>query len=282
MVAVDARQEAGGKIVLTRQSDTEPRLMLRTEAARIARYEQTRDPALRRTIIEDHLPLARAVTRRFTLEPDNFDDLFQVACVGLVKAVDRFDSRRGATFSTYAVPTIMGELQRHVRDHGWAVHLSRRLKELTVDVQRTLDALQHDLRRTPTVGEIARSLRVHSDAVVDALRAASAHTAQSLDAPAVDGDPEPIVSSLGCEEPGYDLVEQRALLRALAPRLSECERTVLWLRLEQDLTQREIARRVGVSQATIARAQHVVARELSRLSDGIAASSGDAPASPGA
>jgi RNA polymerase sigma-B factor len=176
----------------------------------------------------------------------------------------------------------MGELQRHVRDHGWAVHLSRRLKELAMDVQRTLDSLQRDLRRTPTVGEIACSLRVDPDAVVDALRAASARTAQSLDAPAVDGDAEPIVSSLGCEEPGYDLVEQRALLRALAPRLSQCERTVLWLRLEHDLTQREIARRVGVSQATIARAQHVVARELSRLSDGIGASSGGAPASSGA
>lgn len=269
--------------MLTRKPNTRHGRRLRTETAKIARYQQTRDPALRHAIIEEHVPLARAVARRFTLEPENFDDLFQVACVGLIRAVDRFDPQRGAAFSTYAVPTIVGELQRHVRDHGWAVHLSRRLKESAADVQRTLEALQRQLMRKPTVGEIARSLRVDSDAVADALRAASAHTAQSLDAPAVDdGEPEPIVSSLGCEEPGYDLVEQRLLLRVLAPRLSQAERVVLWLRLEQDLTQREIARRMGVSQVAVSRAQRVVAHELSRLSDCIAASSDRARPGTGA
>ena len=246
------------------------RARLRAEAAQLTRFQQTRDAALRDAIIEDHLPLARRIASRYAGSSESIDDLFQVACVGLVKAVDRFDPARGSAFSSYAVPTMVGELQRHFRDHGWALRVPRELQELALDVLRARRELSITLSREPSVQEVAHSLQVSSRAVLDALGAISARHADSLDQPGPgkeDADAEPIVARVGCDEPGYERAEQRVFLEALHGRLSREEWQILRLRLVEDLTQRQIAKRVGVSQMTVSRTLRQIRAELVALAD---------------
>jgi RNA polymerase sigma-B factor len=249
---------------------------LHAESASLAHLRQTHDPALRDAIIEDHLPLARRVAARYASSPESVEDLFQVACLGLVKAVDRFDPGRGAAFSSYAVPTMVGEVRRHFRDHGWALRVPRELQELTLDVLRTRSHLIGTLSREPSVREVARALRVSSSSVLDALEAVSARHAQSLDQPASsegDADSETIAAQMGCEEPGYERAEQRILLQALRLRLSGDEWRILGLRLVEDLTQRQIAKRVGVSQMTVSRTLRHVRDELVQFAETLDAGS---------
>lgn len=243
---------------------------LHAESAELARLRQTHDPALRDAIIEDHLPLARRVAARYASSEESLDDLFQVACLGLVKAVDRFDPRRGAAFSSYAVPTMVGEVRRHFRDHGWALRVPRELQELTLDVLRTRTHLSGMLSREPSVQEVARELQISSSAVLDALEASSARHARSLDQPASsegDAESDTIGAQMGCDEPGYERAEQRMLLQALRLRLSGDEWRILGLRLVGDLTQRQIAKRVGVSQMTVSRILRHVRDELVQLAE---------------
>ena len=248
--------------------DAGRRQQLCEERAQLARYQSTRDPDLRAAIIEEHLPLARRVASRYAGGAENDDDLFQVACLGLVKAVDRFDPGRGVAFSSYAVPTMTGELKRHFRDHSWALHVTRDLQELVLNVYRARDELERRTGREPTVAEVARELSVSPAAVTDALHAASARSTRSLDepAPATDGAAaEPVGALVGDEDPGYADAEQRLLLATLTRRLSHGERVMLRLRLAEDLTQREIARRVGVSQMTVSRALSAVRAQLALI-----------------
>lgn len=245
--------------------DLPQRERLCSERAQLARYQQTRDPQLRALIIEEHLALARKVASRYAGGAESEEDLFQVACVGLVKAVDRFDPGRGVAFSSYAVPTMIGEVRRHFRDHGWALHVARDLQELVLSVHRARHGLERDLGRQPTAGEVADTLSVPRDAVIEALNASSARRARSLDEPLPrrDGvEDAPLVSQIGGEDPGYADVEHRAAVRELARLLSQRQRLMLHLRVAEDLSQRQIARKVGVSQMTVSRVLGAIREQL--------------------
>jgi RNA polymerase sigma-B factor len=227
--------------------------MLR-ERRLFARYRGRGDLAARDELAERFLPLATRLAQRYHRGAEPLDDLVQVASLGLLKAIDRFDPERGTAFSSFAVPTIAGELKRHFRDTGWALRVPRDLQELSQRVGRTTDRLVDELGRTPTVAEIADALAVTSEQVLEAREAATAYRADSLDRPfGDDQDATSIVDTLGADEPGYLQAEQSATLQAMMSVLSDREREVLRLRFTEDLTQSEIGRRVGLSQMHISR-----------------------------
>jgi len=204
--------------------------------------------------VERFLPLATGLARRYQRGVEPLDDLVQVASVGLLKAIDRFDAARGTAFSSFAVPTIAGELKRYFRDKGWALRVPRDLQELAQRVGRTTDRLVHELGRAPTVTDVAGALGITPEQVLEAREAATAFRAESLDRPCRDDqDASPVVDTLGADEPGYLRAEQSATLEAMMRVLSDREREVLRLRFAEDLTQSEIGRRVGVSQMHVSR-----------------------------
>jgi RNA polymerase sigma-B factor len=245
------------------------------------RYATGRRPVDREALVERFLPLARSLAARFVSRGDAFDDVFQVACVGLVKAIDRFDVERGGAFSSFAVPTIAGEIKRYYRDRTWTVHVPRDLKDLTLKVGSAAEALESELGRKPTVPEIAGRLRVSVEDVLDGLRASHAKRARSLDAPAPGGDRDDdhttFGATIGVEEAGFADVERSETLRHLMVVLTPRERAVLWLRFEADLTQQEIGDRIGLSQMQISR---ILREATSKLRDharhhGLGACEGD-------
>lgn len=214
------------------------------------------DAAARAELIERYLPLAIRLAQRYRPANDTADDLVQVASLGLVNAIDRYDPDREVSLSSYAVPTILGELKRHFRDRGWAVRVPRDLQELALRVLRANDALGRRLGRSPTAAELADELGVTAEQVVEAQEAATAYSSVPLDPPAEPDDEEPRrrrESSLGGVDPGYRLVEQRVLLGALMEGLSAREREILRLRFMEDLTQSEIGARLGLSQMHVSR-----------------------------
>jgi RNA polymerase sigma-B factor len=220
------------------------------------RYVDARDPLDRDAIVERFLPLARQLALRYQRPEEPFDDVFQVACYGLVKAVDRFDVARGVAFSSYAVPTITGEIKRHFRDRAWAVRVPRDLQELALRVERNVGDLTRELGRQPSVNEVARAIGIEPEDVLEALQAASAYRATSFDTPRPGGDDESgatLGDTVGRAEDGYDHAEQRAMLRDLMRSLTQREREVVRLRFEDDLTQAEIGDLVGVSQMQVSR-----------------------------
>jgi RNA polymerase sigma-B factor len=223
----------------------------------------------RERLIERYLPLARRLARRYQRADEPFDDLVQVASLGLVKAVDRFDHERRVVFSSYAVPTILGELKRHFRDRAWSVRVPRDLQELALRVDRAVVQLSLGQSRAPTVSEIADAVDASPERVLEALEAAAAYRAGSLDAPrSVQGEDagENLADTLGQEDPGYDRAEERAVLEPLLARISVRERTVLQLRFGSDLTQAEIGERMGVSQMQVSR---LIRQALNRLRAGV-------------
>jgi RNA polymerase sigma-B factor len=228
---------------------------LREDQELFARYADKHDPVDRDLLVERFMPLARSLASRYLRRDEPFDDIFQVACLGLLKAIDGFDISRGRAFSSYAVPTIVGEIKRHYRDRTWVVHVPRDLQDLTLAVDRTLQQLERELLRKPTVTEIADKLHVSDEDVLEALQAGRAHRVGSLDAPVRDEeDPASTVGErLGTAEPGFALAEQRAMLGRLMTVLSARDRLVLRLRYEQDLTQEQIGERVGISQMQVSR-----------------------------
>jgi RNA polymerase sigma-B factor len=228
---------------------------------------RNRDPSARELLIERYLPLARRLARRYQHTDEPIDDLMQVASVGLVKAVDRFDSTREVMFSSYAVPTILGELKRHFRDRTWSVRVPRDLQELALRVDQTFTRLSAGGRRAPTVNEISRAMGVSEEQVLDAMEAMGAYRASSLDAPRSirDEETESVAESLGFEDTGYERAEARAALAPLLARVSERERIVLRLRFAEDLTQAEIGERIGVSQMQVSR---LIRQALARLRAG--------------
>jgi RNA polymerase sigma-B factor len=228
---------------------------LREDQELFARYADKHDPVDRDLLVERFMPLARSLASRYLRRDEPFDDIFQVACLGLLKAIDGFDVSRGRAFSSYAVPTIVGEIKRHYRDRTWVVHVPRDLQDLTLAVDRTLQQLERELLRKPTVSEIADKLHVSDEDVLEALQAGRAHRVGSLDAPVRDEeDPASTVGErLGTAEPGFALAEQRAMLGRLMTVLSARDRLVLRLRYEQDLTQEQIGERVGISQMQVSR-----------------------------
>jgi RNA polymerase sigma-B factor len=217
------------------------------------RYRARRDPLDREVLFRRFLPLATALARRFRRTSEPMDDLVQVACVGLLNAIDRFDVKRGPAFSSYAVPTILGELRRHFRDRTWSVHVPRDLQDRALKVERATAELSAAKGRTPSVAEVAESLGVTDAQVVEARRALVAYEPLSLDAPADDGDGRVIADKLGDDESGYSCAEGFAFVDHVLRLLTVRQREVLRLRLREDLTQQEIGERVGLSQMQISR-----------------------------
>jgi RNA polymerase sigma-B factor len=215
--------------------------------------------------VERFLPLARSLAGGYAGAAEPFEDLFQVACVGLIKAIDRFDPDRGAAFSSFAVPTIAGELKRHFRDRTWAVHVPRSTQELGLKVERAAARLTGELARPPSIHQLARATHAEEDDVRAALEALAAYRTTSLEALVRndDGDvADTIGDTLGRHDDGYGRAEARALLEDLLEALTGRDREVLRLRFEEDLTQSQIAERIGLSQMQISR---ILRRSIRRL-----------------
>jgi RNA polymerase sigma-B factor len=228
------------------------------------RWQQDGDQRAREELVDRFLPLARNLARRYAGAREPFDDLLQVASLGLVKAIDRFDVDRGAAFSSFAVPTILGELKRYFRDLGWSVHVPRGAQEQALKVQEAQERLTTKTGRPPTVHELAEYLELEVEDVLDALETAAAHHSASLDAPREDRDDESgsLVDVFGQEDRRYELVEETTTISAAARELTPRERRVLALRFAGDMTQTQIAQEIGVSQMQVSR---ILRRALTQL-----------------
>ncbi|MGZ4325725.1 MAG: SigB/SigF/SigG family RNA polymerase sigma factor [Solirubrobacteraceae bacterium] len=240
----------------------------RRDRALFERYLDERDAVDREMLVERFLPLARRLARRYHRSSEPFDDLFQVACLGLVKAINGFDLERGIAFSSFAVPTILGELRRYFRDRTWSVRVPRDLQEFSLKVDLAVTDLTHALQRAPTVDEIAAKLAAQASDVLDALHAYGAYRAASLDAPRGNGDDDSgdtLGDSLSVDDDQFERAEDRATLARLARCISPREREVLRLRFVEDLTQTEIGERIGVSQMQVSR---IIRHALARLQVG--------------
>ena len=229
----------------------------------LTQYHRAGDPAARDALVERFLPLARQLARRYQRGGEPLDDLVQVASLGLLKAIDRFDPERETAFSSFAVPTILGELKRHFRDKGWSVRVPRDLQELAVKVDRVGEQMSRELGRAPTPTEIAESIGASTEQVLEAREAAAAYRAVSLDRPRdEEEDDSGIADSVGADDPGFGLAEDAATVERLMRVLTDREREVLRLRFEEDLTQSEIGTRVGVSQMHVSR---LIRQSIARL-----------------
>lgn len=213
------------------------------------------DPSARDRLVDRYLPLVRNIASRYAGRGEPLEDLVQVGSIGLVLAIERFDVERGVKFTTYAVPTIVGEIQRHFRDRAWAVHVPRRMKELSLKLTRAIETLTADLGRSPTISELAEVAELEEEEVVEALETYHAYSTRSLSQPLGLGeDGEGTVEDLfGGPDPGYDEVEHNALLESGLSALDERERTIVELRFFEGLTQSEIAARIGISQMHVSR-----------------------------
>jgi RNA polymerase sigma-B factor len=229
-------------------------------------WQQHGDRRCREALVERFLPLARGLARRYRGTHESIDDLTQVASVGLIKAIDRFDISRGNHFAAYAAPTILGELRRHFRDTTWAVHVTRSGQERAMEVQRTSELLTSKRGHSPRVGEIAEYLECDQEEVLDALQVAQARGSVSLDAPRPGGVEEGLMESraqaMGVEDEGYALVEDSCAVAGALSTLSARERRILYLRFGQEMSQSEIAAQVGLSQMQISR---LLRHSLSRM-----------------
>jgi RNA polymerase sigma-B factor len=237
----------------------------RTDSVELfARWQEHGDRSARDELVTRFLPLARKLARRYAGAREPFDDLLQVASLGLVKAVDRFDAERGTAFSSFAVPTILGELKRYFRDLGWSVHVPRGAQEQALKVEEAQQTLTARTGRPPSVQELAEYLEMSIEDVLDALETAGAHHSTSLDAPREDaeGDSASLVDSFGEVDDRFELVDASVTIAASAHELTRRERHVLALRFVQDMTQTQIAEQVGVSQMQVSR---ILRRALARL-----------------
>jgi RNA polymerase sigma-B factor len=236
--------------------------------ALFVRWQRDRDPRARDRLVQRFMPLARKLAGRYVgREP--FDDLLQVASLGLLKAIDRFDPDRGTAFSSLAVPTILGELKRYFRDAGWFAHVPRGMQETALKVQEAEAKLSARTGRSPTAQELAAYLELSVEDVVEALCASAAHHSTSLDAPIDDsrGDGATVAERFGEEDSGYDRVEAVATIAGGLPGLSAAERDVILLYFLQDQTQVEIARQIGVSQMQVSRILRRATDRLRELTD---------------
>ena len=221
---------------------------------RFRRLRQTGHPGLRDEIIVEHTWIARTVARRFDQRGESFDDLVQVASLGLVKAVDRFDPELGTNFVSYAMPTVVGEVRRYFRDHTWSVRVPRSAKELKPLITKGVEQLQHDLGRSPSINEIANHLQLSVDTVLEAMEASAAYRAASLDAPTRSGDQAP-ESHRGLAQDDREIgrVVDATAIRQLLETLPGRSRMILYLRFFEHMSQAEIAEHVGTSQVHVGR-----------------------------
>jgi RNA polymerase sigma-B factor len=216
-------------------------------------YHRGGDPDARERLLVELMPLVRALAARYAGRGEPLEDLVQVGALGLIKAVDRFDVERGVEFSSYAVPTIVGEIRRHFRDKAWAMHVPRRLKELSVRLSRVLDQLTTELGRSPTIAELAEATGVEEEEVIDALESAHAYSTRSLQAPFDEDGDDNLFDRLGDDEPGYVEVEDGSLVDAGLDALNERERRIVELRFFAEMTQSQIAAELGISQMHVSR-----------------------------
>ncbi len=228
-----------------------------------ARYRRTGSRELRNELIERHIPLADSLARRYLRRGESFDDLRQVALVGLLKAVERFEPGRGTPFGAFAIPTVRGELRRHFRDLGWAIKVPRRLQEMHLQLDGVASRLAHGLGRPPTIAEIAADMETTEESVLEALEIADMYRLRSLDAPPrTPGLGGTTADRVGATDPDLERAESRIALDSMLEELSERDRRILLLRYFEDMTQNEIAETIGVSQMHISR---LITRSLAKL-----------------
>ena len=224
---------------------------------------------VRDELVEMHLALVEYLARRFRNRGEPLDDLVQVATIGLIKSVDRFDLERGVEFSTYATPTIVGEIKRHFRDKGWAIRVPRRLQELKLALAKATSDLSQQNGRAPTVAELAQHLGMSEEDILEGLESANAYSAVSLDAPDAGDDDSPAVAdSLGTTDEALEGVEYRESLKPLLEKLPPREKKILLLRFFGNMTQSQIAAELGISQMHVSR---LLARTLAQLREGLLA-----------
>ncbi|HEY5814833.1 MAG TPA: SigB/SigF/SigG family RNA polymerase sigma factor [Solirubrobacterales bacterium] len=232
------------------------------------RFAATRDPAIREELVRRNMPFAKRLALRYRGASESFDDLLQVANLGLLNAVDRFDPERGIPFTAFASPTILGELKRHFRDRVWTVRVPRGLHDRMAEVDKAITDLTKELQRSPSVGEIAKRLELEQTDVLEVMEANHNRRPLSLDRPAgpEDSEESPPTEWIGEEDEAYELVEGRIALDAALPYLDERERLVLRLRFAEDMTQSQIAERIGHSQMHVSR---ILRRALARIREQI-------------
>jgi len=226
------------------------------DAELLRRYHEDGDVRARQALIERHIGFVRRLAQRYAHRGENLEDLTQVGCVGLIKAIDRFDGQYKVTLATYAAPNVLGEIKRHFRDKGWAMRVPRDVQELNVKLGRVVDELTGKLGRSPSVEELAKTTHSTTEQVVEALDSSRAYNTVSLSAPAPDegdedgGDP---LEHFGDEDEGFELAEERQLLREGFKDLGDRERSILHMRFFLGMTQSEIADQVGISQMHVSR-----------------------------
>lgn len=243
------------------------RLMPRTSddpGELFARWQQHRDAAAREALVQRFMPLARSLARRYDRSSEPYEDLMQVASLGLLKALDRFDPDRGPSFASFAIPTILGEMRRYFRDSGWSLHVPRGDKERALKVRDAQETLANEHGHAPTVSQLSQYLELDPETVIDALLAIQAYESLSLDAPRPGGEDDAITygDTVGDEDGRYELIELDATIVGVLDRLPVREREILSMRFVEELTQTQIAARVGVSQMQVSR---LLRRSLEQL-----------------
>ena len=223
----------------------------RSVDALLVAYHRDGDRGAREAALVELMPLVRSLAARYAGRGEPLDDLVQVGALGLIKAVDRFDVSRGVEFTSYGVPTIVGEIRRHFRDKAWAMHVPRRIKELSVRLSRLLDDLTTSLGRSPTISELAEAAAVEEEDVIDALDAARAYSTRSLDAVSAGNDQ--LGEHLAGDDPGFEGVHDRWLLSAGLDALDPRARRIVELRFFEEKTQAQIAAELGISQMHVSR-----------------------------
>jgi RNA polymerase sigma-B factor len=221
---------------------------------------------VRDEIVEGHLPIAEHIAQKYQHRGQSLEDLRQVARLGLVGAVNRFDPHRGTDFVSFAVPTIMGEIRRYFRDATWMLSVPRRLKELNRSISRATAELENELGRAPRPAQIAARMGISLEAVYEGLRAGMAYRAESLDVPAVRHEDYGETPQLGCVDTGLESVENSETLHTALAELPDRETEILRMRFFEELTQREIAARMGISQVHVSR---LLAHSVARLRDSV-------------
>jgi RNA polymerase sigma-B factor len=241
----------------------------RETGALLAAYRLTPDPAVLEELVTRFEPLARSVARRYYARGEPLEDLTQVAMVGLLKAIERFDPDRGFAFSSYAMPTMLGELKRYFRDSAWAVHVPRGVKERAVELSRTTDELASKLGRSPSLTELAEALGATEEQTLEAIEAYHARHTSPLDSGSDDDDAGVLSPAqlLGAEDERLEQAEYLSMIATGVETLSDTDRLILFLRFGRDLTQSEIARRIGISQMQVSRLLRAAIEKI-RLASG--------------
>lgn len=232
------------------------------------RFKEEGDMDAREKLVMSHLNLVRFIANKFKNRGEPIDDLVQVGYLGLLKAIDRFDPSRGLEFTTFATPTIMGEIKRHFRDKGWSVRVPRRLQELSAKVNQATDTLTSQLQRSPTIAEIADYLDASVDEVLEAMESSSAYSSVSLEAPsgADDDDTPSVIDRYATEDSDLAFTDDRIIIEEALASFSPRERDVIEMRFLKGMTQIEIAEKLGISQVQVSR---LLRRTLKKIQDKI-------------